>query len=147
MSKRKCRERKLEHSTFKIKYGMVDINRPQAVFFEIACFVSPTREHEDYKKSIALIKKQINKTIEQLSDENDLFDRRFVFIYDTAIDYYEVGKKSYLFMQGTMRQKQTPPRTFSEIENEVASFVGKIVVNINRILTEEGYSCSKTKSS
>lgn len=147
MLKRKSRERKVEHNKFKIKYGIVDIDRPQSVFFEMTSFVSPKEEKGDYKKSASIIKKKITKVIKSLAEEGDLFDQRFVFIYDTATDYYEVDKKSYLFIQGVMRQKSVPPRPFNEIDKDTCSFVDRLSTNIYRIFTEEGYTCTKTKSS
>lgn len=100
MGKKINSELKIDSDYFNIKLGTTDKKNPSVVYIDCGCYIEPTASKESIQDNIHLLEEELKSKIDGIfflrtfKEKNDA-----IYIFETAEDRLEVGKKSYLSIQ------------------------------------------------
>lgn len=138
-------EKEIEYNTLSIKIGTIRRDKPEAIYIEAKGFISPTDESEDFDGEIDLIRRYIKKSLGSKLRYSKYFENRWILDFQLASRGIKVGKKSYFFMQITLRQKNEPAIPLRELKELTAEKITEFFDEFIDYVISQGFLIYKSK--
>lgn len=138
----------IEHDILKIKWGTTNKKQPVSIYLELGAYITPDADNQNYADSIKKINKSIKEKVRELVTSTNLIYNDFIFVPDIADGRITFGKKSYLSFQihmVTNQQEIGEEKEFKDIVSDMDSLWSSLYEEILSVVSENGFSCSKTK--
>lgn len=138
-------ERKIENNLFKLTLGTLDKHNPKTIYVNSGVFITPNDDKEDYGKEMDFIRKSLNRNIKDYLKFSGLFKENFILNFEVPLNALKMGKKSHLFLQYHLIQKNDKPLKLEDLINNNENLFNNILINLKNNLEECNFSLSKTK--
>ena len=144
--KKICSEININSNALKTKWGTIDKKNPSSIYLEIGGYITPKSEAEDYRENIQKIDKEVKSVVKSAIISTDYVSNDFIFVSDVADSRISFGKKSYLSFQIHVgRKRGVEIKPFKEVVSDISEKWNHIYSDIQTIIEENGFECSKTK--
>tara|TARA_R110000868_G_C10664312_1_gene746059 strand:+ start:302 stop:742 length:441 start_codon:yes stop_codon:yes gene_type:complete len=95
-----------EDGKFLIKIGTIDNRNPKSIFLTISSWTQPKQEELNYDRVVSNLRKKIKQRIFDENDNNIFDPYRTIVDLDLRSSGISMSKKSFMFCEVTMFQKE-----------------------------------------
>lgn len=120
-------EKKIENKKFRLKMGTMNKKEPQVIYVEGRGFIVPLNEITTNDKISFLFKKEMFSIIKRNLIAQDNFDKRFILDLQIADSSIKINKKTYLWFQFLLKQKELKFFDIDIIKKESMPLINSII--------------------
>lgn len=144
------REKKIQNNYIRIKVGTTNVIKPSSIYVEMSFFVMPPvhlSNNSKIKEVISYIKKQFKFIVKDtIIKQTELFKTTFISIFDTSVSGMKPGKKSYVSIQMSLGQVETPPLELSNVIEDLKEPLSLLILKLTDEFSQFGFTVYKTKN-
>lgn len=135
-------KKRINTPLFTLSFATTNRNDPKTVYLEGSSFITPLSEGE-YKTRITILRKEFIKEVGEILEKSENFRKENITIIEVPYERMKQGKKSYLYFQCHMKQKNL--LSFNDIFKKSTVEINNVIGSLDNIVRENGFAISKTK--
>ncbi len=143
-------ETEIRNNTINIVVGTMDRKNPNSIYIDLNGYITPNLDKNDYSQELKILDGSISNTVNSIVKENDdIFEKNTICIFDVAGKRMSYDKKSYFSIQIFLKLKnefvEKNQSSFTKITktDEMKQFMDD--ENLSLLFEKYGFMLSKTK--